>query len=107
MVVLSKIKEYHAIQPIARPQTPPLQPPSLLFSSSLAGFSSPLLPTTNWTLFQIPLTIYNQKSAIDYVRKRQFDSIEGGILITPSVVHVSDKVEKAALSSIYKRCPFN
>jgi len=105
MVVLSKMKEYHAIQPTVRPQTPPQQPPSspLLFSSSPTGLSSPPpLPTRNWTLFQTPLTIRSRKSGIDYVRKRQFDAMEGRIPITPSVVHVSDKVEKAALTSMYK-----
>ena len=86
MAVLSKMKEYHIIEPTIRPLTPPQQPPSSpLFSSSPAGFSTPLLPTRNWTLFDTPLTIRTRQSGVDYVRKRQFDAIEGRMLITPSV----------------------
>jgi hypothetical protein len=66
--------------------TPPHTPPSE--------------PTfTDWPT---PLTMRTRKKGIDYIRTRQLAAIEGSDPLTPSVIRVTDKLEKAAQSSMIK-----
>lgn len=95
LLVLEKMKEYQAIQ---RPRTPP-QRSSPPIPSSSPVFNTPP-PLSNWDQFQTPLTIRARKRGVEYIRKRQFDALEGRIPLTPSVIRVSEKVEKASETSI-------
>jgi hypothetical protein len=46
------------------------------------------------------LTLCSRKQGVEYIKKRYFDAIEQGLPITPSVIRVSEKVEKASETSI-------
>jgi hypothetical protein len=43
-----------------------------------------------------------RKSGVEYIKKRQFESIEQGVPLTPSVVRVAEKVEKASETSMLR-----
>jgi hypothetical protein len=102
-IVLNKIKKYRLIQ-AARPVTPP---PRLLHTassppllSSSPGFNTPPPQTpTNWHKYSTPLTLQSRKKGVEYIRGRQLSAIEG-TPITPSVIRVMDKVEKASKTSM-------
>ena len=96
-LVLSKLKGYQALQ---RPKTPPLiQRSSPPLPSSSPGFTTPP-PPADWARFQTPLTIRTRKPGFEYIRQRHHDSLEQGMPITPSVIRVAEKIEKAAETSI-------
>jgi hypothetical protein len=90
------MKEYHTLN--TRPPTPPLLiPPSspLPPPSSPPAFNTPP-PQAGWTQFNTPLTMRTRKLGVEYIRMRHFESIEQGVPLTPSVVRVTEKVEKAS-----------
>jgi hypothetical protein len=102
ILVLSKMKEYQKLH--RRPQTPPAIPqssPLLLPSSSPPAFNTPPLQA-GWSQFNTPLTMRTRKSGVEYIKKRQFESIEQGVPLTPSVVRVAEKVEKASETSMLR-----
>jgi hypothetical protein len=43
-----------------------------------------------------------RKSGVEYIKKRHFESIELGVPLTPSVVRVAEKVEKASETSMLR-----
>jgi hypothetical protein len=93
------MKAYYTPPP--RVQTPLLRSsPPLLSSSPI--FTTPPPIQLNWAQFNTPLTIRSRKAGVDYIRKRQFESIEDQIPLTPSVIRVPNKVEKASETSILK-----
>jgi DDE superfamily endonuclease len=98
ILVLSKMKEYNARH--VRPQTPPIlsSPPP---PSSPLAFSTPPIQV-GWSQFNTPLTIRTRKSGVEYIKKRHFESVEQGVPLTPSVVRVAEKVEKASETSILR-----
>jgi hypothetical protein len=94
------MKEYRTIN--ARPETPPLVPRSSPpLPSSPPAFATPP-PRLDWIQFNIPLTIRTRKRGLEYIRKCHFDSIKQGVPITPSVVRVAERVEKASETSILR-----
>jgi hypothetical protein len=100
ILVLSKMKEYHTLN--TRPQTPPLIPPSSPpLPSSPPAFNTPPLQA-GWSQFNTPLKMRTRKSGVEYIKKRHFESIEQGAPLTPSVVRVAEKVEKASETSILR-----
>jgi hypothetical protein len=105
LIVLQKMKEYQAIQKAQRPKTPPLyqsSPPPLIPSSSPSGFNTPPPQQTNWAEFHTPLSMRTRKRGINYIEERQLKSIQEGIPLTPSVLRVTQKVNKASETSILK-----
>ena len=101
ILVLSKMKEYHTLH--TRPKTPPpiLRSSPLLPSSSPPAFNTPPLQA-GWSQFNTPLTMRTRKSGVEYIKKRHFESIEQGVPLTPSVVRVAEKVEKASETSMLR-----
>lgn len=91
LLVLSKIKEYQALQ---RLQTPPCRSLPAIFQSSSLVFDLSLLQIGD--NYNIPLTICSRKQGVEYIRKRYFDAIEQGLPITPLVVRVADKIKKVS-----------
>jgi hypothetical protein len=76
ILVLSKMKEYYTLY--TRPQTLPVIPQSsllLLPSSSPPVFNTPPLQAS-WSQFNTPLTMRTLKLGVEYLKKRQFESIE-------------------------------
>lgn len=100
-LVLSKMKEYQAIQKSVRPQTPLLiersSPPLL---SSSPAFTTPPPLRSDWHKYNTPLTMRSRKLGVEYIRKRQFDAVDQDLPITPSVIRVFQKVEKASETSM-------
>jgi hypothetical protein len=94
--VLEKMKVYRALQ---RPQTPEQSSPPPILSSSPPLVATPP-PQLNWAEFETPLTLRTRKLGVKYVRKRQIESLEQGEPITPSVIRVADKIEKASEASM-------
>jgi DDE superfamily endonuclease/Tc5 transposase DNA-binding domain len=97
LLVLEKMQEYRAL---TRPQTPPPRESSPIIPSSPAFQTPPLPQTSEWAQFQTPLTLRSRKYAVDYIKSRQIESVEQGIPLSPTVLRVSEKVEKAAQSSM-------
>jgi len=95
------MKEYHTLH--TRPKTPPpiLRSSPLLPSSSPPAFNTPPLQA-GWSQFNTPLTMRTRKSGVEYIKKRHFESIEQGVPLTPSVVRVAEKVEKASETSMLR-----
>ena len=98
--VLLKLKEYQALQ---RPKTPPplIERSSPPLPSSLPRFTTP--PPLDQTQFQTPLTIRTRKLGVEYIKQRYNDSLEQGTPITPSVIHIAKKIEKATETSMLSR----
>lgn len=48
------------------------------------------------------MTMRTRKRGVDYVQKRQYESVKNQIPLTPSVLRVADKVEKAAETSMLR-----
>jgi hypothetical protein len=100
-LVLEKMKEYQATRPPPPPL--PVQPPSSPpLPSSPPAFATPPPLEPNWSQFNTPLTMRTRKSGVEYIKKRQWDAIDHGIPLTPSVVRVTEKVDKASETSILK-----
>src|SRR5258708_26620677 len=101
ILVLSKMKEYHTLHTRPKPPPPILRSSPLLPSSSPPAFNTPPLQA-GWSQFNTPLTMRTRKSGVEYIKKRHFESIEQGVPLTPSVVRVAEKVEKASETSMLR-----
>lgn len=99
ILVLSKVKEYQALQ--VRPETPLVERSSSPLPSSSPAFATPP-PRSDWSQFNTPLTMRTRKKGVEYIRKRHFESIEQGTPITPSVIRVAEKVEKGSETSMLR-----
>jgi hypothetical protein len=100
MKVLEKMKEYQKFQKELRPMTPPPRESSPVLLSSSRAFTTPHSLSTNWHEYSTHLTLRSRERGIDYIRERMNDAM-GGVPLTPSVMRLQDKVEKASMTSIH------
>jgi hypothetical protein len=56
--------------------------------------------STSWVEFQVPLTIRSWKAAVNYIKRRQNRASRQRIPLLPTVLRVSEKVEKASEGSM-------
>lgn len=104
------IARHSEILKYLRPQIQPRNPPSKSGSISPSPSSLPVFgtpppqpqPEPDWSLFGTPLTMSSRKRGVDYVRKRQCESIDSRIPLTPTVLRISDKIEKATETSMLR-----
>src|SRR5580692_8961092 len=57
------------------------------------------LSQDDWANWPTPLTLRTRKQGVDYVKERTIASING-IPITPTILHVQDKIERASQRSM-------
>jgi hypothetical protein len=99
-LVLNKMKEY------TRKQTVESTPPPNLDDSddSSNAFATPPSPiqTTNWQDWPTPFTMRTRKKGVDYIQSRTEQAILGIQQLSPSVLRVQAKVEKASQTSILR-----
>lgn len=99
MKVHENMGEYQKLQKELRPTTLLPRDSSPLLLSSSPAFTPPHSLSTNWHEYSTPLTLRARKRGINYIRERTNDAM-GGVPLTPSVIRVQGKVEKASMTSI-------
>ena len=73
--------------------------------SESEGFATPpptTPPPSNWMEWPTPLSLRTRQKGVDYIQDRQSKAIMEETPLTPSVLRIQKKVEKASITSILK-----